>query len=178
MKRLDTSVAKRKCQHNVTGVSGTQFQQCWHFFTFTLCQYNVMTLLNNLSGTGARSAPSHYLNQCQNIVNWTFRNKLRWNFIRNSYIFIKNAFKNVVCEMEFILPWPQYVDIYSSRVKIYWLQKVPLTLLFTRSISQLSLVITRCIATRQCTQHNNKGRTLTRLWTHNRQIVSGINIWA
>ena len=20
-----------KCQHNVTGVSGTQFQQCWHF---------------------------------------------------------------------------------------------------------------------------------------------------
>ena len=25
------------------------------------------------------SAPSHYLNQCWNIVNWTFRNKLQWN---------------------------------------------------------------------------------------------------
>ena len=31
MKRLDTSVVKGKCQHNVTGVSGTQFQQCLHF---------------------------------------------------------------------------------------------------------------------------------------------------
>ena len=27
----------------------------------------------------ACSAPSHYLNQCWNIVNWTFRNKLQWN---------------------------------------------------------------------------------------------------
>ena len=25
------------------------------------------------------SVPSHYLNQCWNIVNWTFRNKLGWN---------------------------------------------------------------------------------------------------
>ena len=37
----------------------------------------------------ACSAPSHYLNQCRNIVNCTFRNKLQWNFNQNSNIFIK-----------------------------------------------------------------------------------------
>ena len=26
-------------------------------------------------------APSHYLNKCWHIVNWTLRNKLQWNFI-------------------------------------------------------------------------------------------------
>ena len=30
----------------------------------------------------AYSAPSHYLNQCWIIVNWTLRNKLLWNFIK------------------------------------------------------------------------------------------------
>ena len=36
--------------------------------------------------------PSHYLNQCWNIL-W---NKLKWNFIRNSYIFVQeNAFEQV-----------------------------------------------------------------------------------
>ena len=30
MRRLDTSVAKGKCLHNVTGISGTQSQLCWH----------------------------------------------------------------------------------------------------------------------------------------------------
>ena len=29
----------------------------------------------------AWSVPSHYLNQCWNIVHWTLRNKLQWNFI-------------------------------------------------------------------------------------------------
>ena len=41
------------------------------------------------------SVPSHYLKQCWNIVNWTPRNKLQWNFHRNSYIFIQeNPFEN------------------------------------------------------------------------------------
>ena len=42
-------------------------------------------------------APSHYLNQCWNIVNWNLRNKLQWNLKQNSYIFIeKNACKSSV----------------------------------------------------------------------------------
>ena len=46
----------------------------------------------------ACSAPSHYLNQCWLIVNWTFRDKLLWNSNRNSNVFIEeNAIENVVC---------------------------------------------------------------------------------
>ena len=42
----------------------------------------------------------HYLNQCWNIVNLNIRNKLQWNFKRNSYILIQdNGFENVVCEI-------------------------------------------------------------------------------
>ena len=32
--------------------------------------------------------PSHYLNQCWIIVNWTLRNKLLWNFNQNTKLFI------------------------------------------------------------------------------------------
>ena len=39
--------------------------------------------------------PSHYLKHCYNIVNYTLRNKLQWNFNCNSHIFIQeNAFRN------------------------------------------------------------------------------------
>ena len=56
-------------------------------------------------------APSHYLNHCWNIVNWTLGNKLQWNLNRNSNIFIQeNAFENNVCEMASILSWPQCVN--------------------------------------------------------------------
>ena len=67
----------------------------------------------------AWTAPSHYLNQCWNIVNWTLRNKCQWNFNQNSSIFIQaNAFENVICEMASILSQPQCVKkhgISSSR---------------------------------------------------------------
>ena len=40
-------------------------------------------------------APSHYLNQCLNIINRTLGNELKRNFNQNSYIFIQeNAFEN------------------------------------------------------------------------------------
>ena len=54
--------------------------------------------------------PSHYLNQCWNIVNWTIENKLQWNLSRNLYVFIQeNASENVVCELAFILSRSQCV---------------------------------------------------------------------
>ena len=60
----------------------------------------------------AWSAPSHFLNQCWDIVNWTLRNKLQWNFNRYSNIFIQeNAFENGVCERASILSRPQCVNI-------------------------------------------------------------------
>ena len=55
--------------------------------------------------------PSHYLNQYWNIVSWTLRNKLKWNFNWNSNIFIhENALQNGVCEMASILSRPQCVN--------------------------------------------------------------------
>ena len=50
------------------------------------------------------STTSHYLNQCWVIVNWTLRNKLQWNFNKNSKLFIhEKASENIVCEMAAIL---------------------------------------------------------------------------
>ena len=58
----------------------------------------------------AWTAPSHYLKQWWIIVNWTLRNKLQWNFNRNSNIFIQeNALEHVVCEMDDISSRPQCV---------------------------------------------------------------------
>ena len=57
------------------------------------------------------SVPSHYLNQCWNIVNCNLRNKHQWNLNRNSYIFIQeNAFENVVWKMTAILSRPQCLN--------------------------------------------------------------------
>ena len=61
------------------------------------------------------SAPSHYLNQCWNIVNWTFRNKNQWNWNWNSNIFIQEiVFENIVCKMASILSRPQWVKCLCS----------------------------------------------------------------
>ena len=59
---------------------------------------------------GAWSAPSLYLNQCWNIVDWTIGSILQWNHNRNLCIYIQeNAFENVVWEMAAILSRPQCV---------------------------------------------------------------------
>ena len=57
-------------------------------------------------------APSHYLNPCCSIVNWTFRNKLQWYLNRILYIFIQEkAFENVVWKMATIMSRPQCVNL-------------------------------------------------------------------
>ena len=67
----------------------------------------------------AWSAPSHYQNQCWNIVNKTLRNKLQWIFSRNSNIFIQeNVFESVVCEKAAIFSRPQWVDCVT---RWYWI---------------------------------------------------------
>ena len=65
-------------------------------------------------------APSHYLNQCWIIVNWTLRNKLLWNLNRNSNVFIQeNAFESVVCETASILSRPQCVNPSDAEAGIF-----------------------------------------------------------
>ena len=50
------------------------------------------------------TAPSHYLNQCWRIVNWTLRNKRQLNVSPNSNFFIEDyAFQNAACKMTPIL---------------------------------------------------------------------------
>ena len=59
----------------------------------------------------AYSSPSHYLNQCRVIVNWTPRNKLQWYFHRYSNFFIQeNTFENIFCEMAASLFRPKRVN--------------------------------------------------------------------
>ena len=71
-----------------------------------------LTIIGSDNGFVAWPAPSHYLNQCWIIVNWTLRNKLQWNLNRNSNIFIQeNAFESVVCETAAILSRPQCVKL-------------------------------------------------------------------
>ena len=48
-----------------------------------------MSQFYDINQIGAWSAPSQYMNECLNIVNWTLRNKLQWKFYRISYIFIQ-----------------------------------------------------------------------------------------
>ena len=63
-------------------------------------------------------APSHYLNKCLIVVNWTLRNKLQLNLNRSSNISIQeNAFERVVCETAAILSRPQ-----CDKVGSYWAQ--------------------------------------------------------
>ena len=54
--------------------------------------------------------PSHYLNQCRNIVNWTLGNKLQWN-----------AFQYAVWKMKSILSRLRCVNSLSIRRHYLWL---------------------------------------------------------
>ena len=82
------------------------------------------------------SAPSHYLNHCWNIVNWTLRNKLQWNFNQNSCIAIEeNVFEYVFCEMAFMLYRPQCVNALLSVCGIYLNTQTTLNTLTVRHSS-------------------------------------------
>ena len=68
--------------------------------------------LTMICSDNALSAPSHYLNQCWNIVNWTLGNKFQWNPNRNWYIFIQEIpFENVVWKMVAILSRPRWASM-------------------------------------------------------------------
>ena len=70
--------------------------------------HTCVSKLTIIGSNNGLSVPSHYLNQCWNIVNSTLRNKLQWNLKGVIYIFIQeNPFENVVWKMAAILFWPQ-----------------------------------------------------------------------
>ena len=55
------------------------------------------------------SAPNHYQNQCWNIVIWTLRCKLQWNFKRNSNNFIQGYLFEIIV-------WKMVANFVSSTV--------------------------------------------------------------
>ena len=62
---------------------------------------NNLTIIGSDNGLSPGRAPSHCLNYCWNIVNWTLKNEFQWNCNQNSNIFIQeNAFEHVVWKME------------------------------------------------------------------------------
>ena len=55
-----------------------------------------LSICRSDNGSSPCPSPSHFPNQCWNIVNWNHRNKLQWIHDRNLHIFIhENAFENV-----------------------------------------------------------------------------------
>ena len=58
----------------------------------------------------ACTAPSHYLNQCWNNVNWTIKNKFSGIFIKIDIFFQDSAFEYVVWKLAAILYRRQFVN--------------------------------------------------------------------
>ena len=74
-----------------------------------------LTVIGSDNGLSLGRRQAIICGQCWDIANWTPRNKLQWNFYRNSYIFIhENPFENVVWKMASILSWPQCVKVVRS----------------------------------------------------------------
>ena len=87
-----------------------------HWGRMTHICVSKQTNIGSDNGLSPWLAPSHYLNQCWNIVNWTLRNKLQWNPNWNSCTFIQeNALEDVVWKMAAILPRPQCVKTMVTR---------------------------------------------------------------
>ena len=100
----------------------------WHIYTYEHIHTHIVYQVNSLrpSDTNmhqyynchwfrqwlvAWSAPSHFLHQWWNIVNWTLSNKLQWNW----NIFIQeNAFESVDWKISVILPWPQCANAHNT----------------------------------------------------------------
>ena len=72
----------------------------------------------------ACSAPSHYLNQCWFIVNWTLAKISQGNLNWNTITFVQeNAFENVVCEIAAILSliqWSLITHSFVGKLSVCW----------------------------------------------------------
>ena len=73
------------------------------------------------------------------------RNKLQWNFNRNSNIFIhENALENVICEMDSILSRPQCVNAYIYIFVIYQIISLSLSLYLMHKHDQQDCILPGC----------------------------------
>ena len=92
--------------------------------------------------------PSHYLNQCWNIVNWTLMNKPKWNLNRNSYIFwMKMCIWKCHVENGGLLSQPQCVKRWLIPSSLWYKMH------FSRQLSCWSLRCSWSIACRRCSNY-------------------------
>ena len=93
------------------------------------------------------SAPSHYLYQCWNIGNWTFRNQLQWYFNRNSNIFLKLHLKTssakwrlfCLCLNELMLNYMKQLGVHWCYSRLPW--RKALVLLVTTKLASWQLSV-------------------------------------
>ena len=105
---VDTSILHARMSHNAMELKRNKIVEIYDFLTHLSLVPHICV---NEPGQHwfrwwlvAYSAPSHYLNQCWLIVNWTLRNKLQWNPNQNAKLVIQeNASENIVCEKAAIL---------------------------------------------------------------------------
>ena len=77
-----------------------------------------------------RIRPSHYLNQCWIIVNWTIRNKFQWNHNQNTTIFIQaNELENLSMPLTNWGPKIAFscMKIITFQFKFQWYVRMSLT---------------------------------------------------
>ena len=139
---IDIGLSMQEVKYPVDGYVIASHTILWYhylsmlkkLFFFSCLQLNVLThwgrvthiciskitIIGSDNGLSPWTAPSHYLNQCWNIVNWTLGNKLQWNLNRNLYIFIQeNPLENVVWKMAAILSRPQCVNPSGVETRIF-----------------------------------------------------------
>ena len=105
---------------------------------------------------------SHYLNQCQYIVNWILRNKLQWNCNQNSYFFIKKMHVKMLSAKYLpILSWPQCVKLWSRNV--WWSGTFDRFIMYAINISSSGI----CLGMRSTNErHRYIVRTSLIGWAH------------
>ena len=82
--------------------------QYWFSWWPVACLTHWGRVMHKCVGNLTIIVSDNYLNQCWNIVNWTLKSRIQWNFNLYLNIFIQEkAFENVVCEMAAILSRPQ-----------------------------------------------------------------------
>ena len=111
------------------------------------------------------SAPSHYMNQCWNIVNCTLGNIFQWHLNQNTTIFVtENAFENIVRKMStiFLVPASMYkvgirtdylyiivaMDSRFFKFLYFVFTKLPLNLIYKTFQSNASAEMIHCIRKR------------------------------
>ena len=91
-----------------------------HWSRLTHIYVSKLTIIGSDNGLSPGRLPSHYLNQCWNIVNWTIVNKLQWNLNRKFIYFHwrKCLWK---CCLDVCTWWALHASFKSNKLDLEWI---------------------------------------------------------